>query len=245
GETVLLGREDGVVEAWNADGEPQGTVVALPGPIRSLRTFGDDLAVVHEGGWWSSRGRSGSEALVDLWLTADGSVHAEGCRVVFRDGETERSVDLGEPVLALAVEDAGTPDEWPMVVVAAGRQIWRLELEGPTCLGTRRGGRAMITIGQERAAWSTSRTTAALLDMRGEQNGPTYLTYANRYSDNDEDELALADLCVVDHELVAAALENGGMNLLGPEGAMKADEFPGEPVRRWIFFYLGSILMAG
>jgi hypothetical protein len=32
--------------------------------------------------------------------------------------------------------------------------------------------------------------------------------------------------------------------LLGPDGAMKADEHPGEPHRRWIFFYGGSILVA-
>jgi len=231
-EDLVVGRSDGVIETWPLDGGGAVRVTELPGAIRSLSVAGDDIGATFDGGWWLSRGEQGGVEPAALALTATGVARADGTRVRI-SGAGERLVELGEPVLALAAEGE-------VVYAVAGRHVWRLAGAEPEVLGLRQRGRAVVAAREGCVAWTTSRSSAAFL--RGAEHGN--VTYPGSYSGGGDEELALADLAVAASGFVVTALEHGGLNLLGPDGAMKADEHPGEPHRRWIFIYDGSILIA-
>ena len=231
-EGLIVGREDGVVEAWPHDGSEPTRVAELSGAIRSLSAAGAEVAATYDGGWWTSRGARGEDERPALILTATGMAWADGTCVRF-EGPGDRAVELGEPVLALAADG-------DVVAAVAGRHVFRLAGSVPELLGTRRGGRPVVTVRGDTVAWTAARSSAEIL--RGEDRGS--VTYPGSYSGGCEEPLFIADLAAAADGFVVAALEHGGANLLGPDGAMKADEFPGEPHRRWIFIYGGSILIA-
>jgi hypothetical protein len=235
-DTVLVGHADGRV-----DGHGRADRIEahdrLPGAVRSLHALGSDLAAIYAGGWQIRRGREirrGTDELAALVLTERGDARAHGTRVTV-GGPSPREVELGEPVLALATVG-------DRIVALAGRQVWRLDEDGPVSLGAcTRTGRPAVACRGELVAWTGGRQLGRL--SRG--GAQTSVAYPRTYSGGEEREFALADLCVLDDETVVTALEHGGANLLVPGAAMKADEFSGEPKRRWVFVYEGQILIAG
>lgn len=234
-KTLLVGREDGVVEALGLRRDSKGaTIVTLPGPVLGIDATEEDLAVRGRGGWWARVGQDvmrGEETLSGLVLTPSGLAHSQGSEL--RVG-SER-YELGETIHALAADGQ-------MLLVIAGRHVWQWRAGALRCLGLRRGhGRPAVAGRGALRIWTNWRSGATLL--RGAKS--VAVSYPTSYSAPSSLELAVADVCVLDERIAVTALEQGGANLLLRGSAMKADEFPGEPHRSWIFVYEGKILTAG
>ena len=230
GAALVVGSDDGDVRR---DGE---LVVRVSGAVRAVSARDGALAVVHDGGWWlrSPDGAvsSGDDRPAALLVCERGVVHARGDTVVLADG---RAVALGEPVLAAAV--AG--DE---VIAVTPRAVWRLGADHPVHLWDRTDDAPPLVA----AAGTTvvAATGARSVDiLRGTTHSSC--SWTDQYADSHGGALVVADLAAHEDGTVLAVLEAGGANLLLTAGALKADEFPGEPVRRWLFIYAGSILIAG
>lgn len=227
------------------------------GRVRGLDQRGDALAVDGLAASWRWRCTDGADrdpaddgelGPVRRCLTlleggaawVEGELHqaaASRLRVAFEGERAERSrtVELGEPILALGASAT-------TVFALTPREVWRVGLDArPQRIGSRNGGRARIVSREGVTAWTSSRRSVTI--QRGDRIDS--LTYPDSYSGGCDEELAVADLAITEDGIVIAALEHGGLNLLTPDGALKADEFPGEPLRRWIFIYRGEILIAG
>ena len=228
---LAVGRADGRIEAWSVDGASE-PLVELPGAVRSLSSVGADLLAVHDHGVWTTRDHISVPSVELAILTASGLAWAEGSRVLLQGASAAvRDIELGERVLALASHG----DE---VLALAGRHVWRLTDDGPEHVGRRSGGRPALAVAAGVATWISSPHLVRLL----REEEADYASYAGyRASD---DPMLVADICVMAPDTVVVAFELGGMNLLLPDSALKADEFPGEPGRGWTFIYRGQILVA-
>lgn len=236
---VLVGREDGALERYDVETKSPHELIRLPGVVRTIDARGDDVAVSFDGGWWwRSHGsiQQGNEQLAALVLVEGGVARAEGTVVRVETDGGDQLVTFGEPVHALA-SDGGA------VWIVAGHDVWRLERGVLEHVDFRSGGRPAVSARGGVVAWTSSSQSVELRFRDGKRAS---VHYPREYSDGLGGTLRVADVAVGDDGVVAVALEEGGVNLLLELGAaLKADEFPREPARRWVFIYNGSILVAG
>jgi len=233
--TILVGREDGVLESWSFT-QKHKVIETFDAPVKSISVDGKAIAVLHGGGWWVRRGKTvsqGPEPLGAIALRGDDIVRGVGNVVEMGD---QTRIDLGDPVRALAVSN-------DVVLAVAGPCLWELRDEqAPRLLSrTLEPGYASIAVAGTVRAWLDASTTVDML--RGGIAHST--TWPSRYNGGCDEPLIVADVAAHADGAVLAAFEHGGANLLLAGSALKLDEFPDEPRRKWVLVHDGSILMAG
>jgi hypothetical protein len=236
GDDLVLGGADGGVERWRPGDRSVVPIARLSGPIRRIDVRGEDLMILHDGGWWRSEGRvvtEGPERPTAMLWHEHGVVRAIGSAIHF-DGE-DRAIELRDPIRALASDGAklyALVDGQVLAIDTAAGGVSFLgayDRRGPFIVAARDGA----------VAWAESQGTVHI--RRGDKVDSAY------YSSYSQPDLPMrvADLAIGDDATTLVAFEDGGMNLLLGNGqALKVDPFAGDPHLRWIFIYGGQILVA-
>ncbi|MBX2803167.1 MAG: hypothetical protein KTR31_36135 [Myxococcales bacterium] len=238
--TALAGSEAGPV--WADDGGAVVVggrnhaipVVTLPPPVRRLQAQGDDLLAHHAAGWWIRQDGAHTDHRdpVDAVAWVGGGVAlARGTAVHLPDGTVQ---ELGAPILALASDGA-------RLVAVTGTWLWEVA-SPPRLLGRRQAaGPVALAVRDDVVAWAQSNTQVRIL--RGTEITDAY--YSGYMFGGRDLPFLVSDVAINDEGGVLVAFEHGTANLLRPEGALKLDEFEGEPQRSWLFIYQGQVLTAG